>query len=176
MQKTHPVGLGLLLNAHRRVYWGGQTENLEFCTLEFSWSFPSPEQKPAFFYLCVTSCVEDCGKTAWQKAKGNNENTYQMMFFKIWVPTQIGKIVREVMHIQLNCMYSSLNNSAFLFSPRPCYFVSFTPTISAWFETKQILKLHICILMSFAVCLSKITWDIFFQYIYNFWLCNRLEI
>lgn len=80
------------------------------------------------------------------------------------------------MHIQLNCMYSSLNNSAILCSPRPCYFASFTPTISAWFETKQILKLHICILMSFAVCLSKIIRDTFFEYIYNFWLCNRLEI
>lgn len=65
------------------------------------------------------------------------------------------------MHIQLNYIYTSLNNSAILCSSRLCYYMSFTPTISAWFENKQIPKLHVCILMSFAVCLSKITWDIF---------------
>lgn len=98
-----------------------------------------------------------------------------MRFLKTRAPTQIGKIVREVMHIQLNCMYSSLNNPVILYSPRPCYFASFILAISAWFETKHILKLHICILMSFAVCLSKIIWDTFFSTYITFGYATGLK-
>lgn len=150
--------IGVFAGVDRLKTWVLYSSLTVLLKLEFYLAWAKPSFSTSSWPL-VRKTVD---KTGWQKAKNNNENICQIMSLKIRVPTQIGKIVREVMYIQLNYVSSSLNNSAILCSPRPCYFASFTPTISSWFETKQILKLHICILMSFAVCLGKIIWDTFF--------------
>lgn len=71
-------------------------------------------------------------------------------------PTQSDKIVGEIMNIHLSFTYSSLSDSVVLWifiqtATARCL----PPTISAWFENKQILNLHICVLISVAVCLQN---------------------